>query len=530
MADPTPPGTPGDLNSQPKDIVEVLKFLAEQAEANRNVLNAQAKEDRELFKHILWIVSIPLIIVLGVAGFFGINDWISLDKKANASMQETSAQASRVMEKTQKETEDALAEQKQKNDKVLGDLKTEDQELGRAEIAKADKTLRDKFSDPNMQKTLDNAATGAINDRIEKKIDDKVDKKLKETSDKVDKESHEVIDKANKTLERTEAEAKKSSDLITRYYLLTVPNLDDAKSFDELLKLRDSGTMEERTDVSKRVEAMRESTRNQLSLRITKGPCLGSAYDLDGLFGSLDVPRRRNAIANCSSILSPDATNRQDLNSFGTSPQRLIELAGLPDILLDIAKQDPSLPVRAQAVNTINKAFGGTNLGTNSDFDPLKTAGLDVLVEKSKPNYQARVLLPLYNKHKDSLWLYRTFQGLKEKVDSTLKKQVEEATETMLNASGCKTLEHEAPPVDGNGKYCLHAMDVIEDADRAISREGVWNPSDTDLDSLRACGLNKQQFDELSEEPLPDKTVTIRQRCVLELVLNQYDQGHRKLY
>src|ERR1700733_1109567 len=84
----------GDDSSKPlKEQMELLKFLRDEAEANRHRLHDEAEADRNLLKHILWVVCVPLSIALVAAGWFGISSITSLKQAIQQQAQDEGKQA-----------------------------------------------------------------------------------------------------------------------------------------------------------------------------------------------------------------------------------------------------------------------------------------------------------------------------------------------------------------------------------------------------------------------------------------------------
>jgi hypothetical protein len=106
-----PPSGDGPSKTLDQQL-EVLKFLREEAEANRQRLNYEAEADRSLLKHILWVVSIPLSIALVAAGWFGISSIASLKQAIQEQAQTEGKQAiAQAKDQLQTELHDNVNEQ-----------------------------------------------------------------------------------------------------------------------------------------------------------------------------------------------------------------------------------------------------------------------------------------------------------------------------------------------------------------------------------------------------------------------------------
>jgi hypothetical protein len=130
--------------------MDLLQFLGEesrknrdaiweQTEANRSVLIAQAAADRSLLKHTLWVVSIPLTLVLGAAGFLG---W------KNLTAIEHSAQ--KTLDLVSKQNKAAIYLEQQEGHEALEEIKNQSMATGKAEIKRVDRELQAKFSEPKV--------------------------------------------------------------------------------------------------------------------------------------------------------------------------------------------------------------------------------------------------------------------------------------------------------------------------------------------------------------------------------------------
>ena len=110
-----------------KDEMELLKFLRDEAEANRKAQRDESDANRKLFLDTSKIVAIPLAVLLTLAGIFFYHD-VNTMKEAMKAEGEAEAHA----------------------------------EIKRMD-ANIDQTLEDRFKSENIQKTIQQAALEATN-------------------------------------------------------------------------------------------------------------------------------------------------------------------------------------------------------------------------------------------------------------------------------------------------------------------------------------------------------------------------------
>lgn len=85
-------------------IRELMTFLRQESVANKDHLRNQAEADRELLKHTLWIVALPLTALITVAGIFGFRSVSDLKDTIRTQAQtETKTEIARMQADTEKQ-------------------------------------------------------------------------------------------------------------------------------------------------------------------------------------------------------------------------------------------------------------------------------------------------------------------------------------------------------------------------------------------------------------------------------------------
>lgn len=493
MADQAPTGPSGDQNPPPRDLNEILEFLTEQAKSNREVLNEQAKEDRNLLKHTLWVVSAPVILALGIAGFFGVKDWLSLDQKAKDTMQETSERADRVMDKTLEETEGTLAEQQRKNGQVLEELREKDRAIGEAEIAKADKTLKDRFSDPNIQSTMEVEAAKAI------------DAKKMALLDK------EVHDKLDPILARA-----------STLSLIADAQDDDASAFDALLALRDSKQLpqDQQEMVSKAIDGLHRTALGQVA-RAGQSQCSNLSS------GKADLASEQGVIAACignagSKILDELPPN-QDSSNMAAAAKAVEDEA---EETMKIALHDPSLLARAQAVNTVNYYFRVTGAQAGRQFDLLDFKGLKKWWDENKTSYPTLALLawaqpgtPQF----DRVSLYNLLGRSGDGQNTQIAASIARTRGAMRKAAGCGTEDQTSVAAKTNSEeVCAQVGRGLEYRARYGGNRGGLEIGD--FTTLMACPRDPKVLQSIEE--LEGIISSLKVQCAYETLDQKWKSKH----
>jgi len=245
MSDPVYPAPGGNQIPPDNDQTELLHFLSEESrknrdtlweltEANRRSLNDQAEADRRLLRNTLWIVSVPLTIVLAVAGWFGFKDLNAIEHQAQTTLAATVEQ---------NKAEAALERQESKE--ALNEIRSEAKATGQAEIQRADRALQAKFSDENIQRTIDNAAKTATEGKAGALIEQRVQERM----------------------DPLVAQAQASADALQVLELIAkASNADDAEAFDELLLLGNKGSSEQQVEITKVIANLHTNARENLAI------------------------------------------------------------------------------------------------------------------------------------------------------------------------------------------------------------------------------------------------------------------------
>ena len=366
MENPIPDTPPSSPQQSAKDQIELIKFLREESAANRSALSdeynsnraalrEQADADRKLLQHTLWIVSVPLTILIALFGWFGIKDIGAIESRAKATLDATLEQ-----------NKAAAALERQKGQEAVNEIRAESRKTSDAEIARADKALQAKFSDENIQNTIEKAAKNATEGKAKTLIEDRV------------RAITEPI--------QQQAQAQLAS--IHTQELIARVNADDAKAFDELVQTRDKGDTTRQALIQRVVEDKHRN--NFLSLLSGAAPtsCESSSASFRGAMASSDVWIRKGAVENCLSLSNVEQRLRGEAESFG------LDLMGqIPPILVNIAINDPSLVVRRQAVYNFNELFQNSPGYPSNGFDLLDPRDLSKWWEENKSHFKELQML-----------------------------------------------------------------------------------------------------------------------------------------
>jgi hypothetical protein len=292
------------------DPLELLKFLREQAEANRESLRQEAQANRaaqreesesirKLFTATSTIVAIPLAVALTLAGIFWFRDMNSMKE---------------ALEKEGKAAEQAEI------DKMNSHI---------------DSTLQEQFTTKSMQDRIDKAAELATEGKAKTLIEDRV----------------RAMTEPLQLQAQTELSSIHAQELIARV------NSDDARAYDELLKIRANADPQQRGLIDG-VISDRHRKEYQQTLMFIQGNEVECADPASTRFhdalSAPDPQERLRVIDSCRRYLEYQSLDiwLPGQKTSGVDTEELI-----PPVLVDIALHDQFLSVRFASISALNTAF-----------------------------------------------------------------------------------------------------------------------------------------------------------------------------
>lgn len=421
MSSPVNPqlqGTPAPSNDQR----ELLTFLREEAEANREAQRKESEANRKLFLGTSAIVAIPLTVLLTLSGIFFYHD-VDTMKKAMEAQGEASAQV-----------------EIQRMDKHIDD------------------TLQEKFKSEAIQNTIQQAAVVATRQEAPALIKEVITPEVKRA---VASQSGTIREVA--TLAATD-EVKSAIDPVVADVKLQAviarANADDTKAFDELLSARGTGAPNKRDLVNGVIVNLQRHAREEFSIDRTSyyyecANPTGASYQ--SLLTSPLVEVRKNAINDCIAYMG---MGQGVPRVPGDSVSAYTVVETIVPMWIRLVFNDSSLSVRSEAVKGLNWLLMGGIGVPNNGFDLLDTTWLRDWWTKNANN-QAAIALIAYahntsagSGHIDEVGLYDEVQRL-AKV-SPLGQSLEELRERMRSEAAS------IPSVDQLGKQMGRSCEAVQ--------------------------------------------------------------------
>ena len=318
-----PPGTqlppPSSSETSNKETKELLVFLREENEKNRSTVSDEAEANRKLLLDALKIVSIPLAVVIGIAGFLGFKSFSDLksslqdEARKEIKAEETQLQADiyqRLSDEFQKPTL-----QKMITSAAVDSTKAAAKPLIKSEVAQQVRTRVDAERG-TISKAVTQETQAAVRDlapKIDASVAQAVDANVKKQVEPVAKQMSELSDEA------------KFQALIMKM------NADDAKAFDVLeLMLSQNPRLERRQIIISELKSVIDSHNSGLYMTRSFNPPISDEERIKQL--SSQEPYNRQAAI--------DSFAHQDLTVLHQ--------------LVVLAIGDPSLNVRSAATRLIN--------------------------------------------------------------------------------------------------------------------------------------------------------------------------------
>jgi hypothetical protein len=321
-----------------KDQVEMLKFLREEAEANRIAQREESDLNRKLFLDTSKIVAIPLAVLLTLAGIFFYRD-VNTMKEA---------------------------------------MKTEGEAEARAEIkrmdANIDQTLEDRFKSDNIQNTIQQAALEAatkqapglinqvITPEVRKAVQSQIGTIRSVATEAATNEVHGALDPVVADVKLQAVIAKATS--------------DDARSFDELLAFKNShtGTPSQKALVNRVIENLDQHTQEGSLASGNYADCpdvSGNTYRAQ-LTSPIESVRS-NAIGACIRYI---IMGQSVPKVPGNSESAFTVMETIAPLWVKVVTDDPSLSIRTATVRALNLLFDGGPDVPQGGFDLIDTTNL----------------------------------------------------------------------------------------------------------------------------------------------------------
>jgi hypothetical protein len=301
---PQSPGTPAPNNDQR----ELLTFLREEAEANREAQRKESEANRKLFLGTSAIVAIPLTVLLTLSGIFFYHD-VDTMKKAMEAQGEASAKA---------------------------EIQTMDKHI--------DDTLQAQFKTETIKSTIQQAAVVATREQapglIKEVITPEVKRAVASQGGTIkDVATRAATDEVKSAIDPVVADVKLQA-------VIARANADDAKAFDELLSVRETGATTKRDLVNGVIVNLQRHARAEFSIDRTSyySECAnpgGTAYQ--GMLTSPLVEVRKNAINDCIAYMEMGEWVPKAVESV--SAFTVVET--IVPMWINVAFNNPSLSVRS---------------------------------------------------------------------------------------------------------------------------------------------------------------------------------------
>lgn len=380
MATPPTPPPPATPPPSSREQLEILSFLREELQKNRDALRDESEAVRNLFTKTASIAAIPLSIAILIAGFFWFH---SLADLKQAAVQQAQSEA---------------------------DLEVK---------AK----LREEFSTDRIRETIRTAAEDAAQKEARPLIQQGVDAELRSNSGVFRSIAAETAkEKVNQAVAPLIAAEKDSLTVLHVQGLIAKAEEDDAEAFDELLAQSKNAP---------------PSTKDVIDVALSK---LENDFNVStpqwGMIGSGECPSpdnsqfRGSTLACASQILEDSQGARVSEQKVRDGIARLL---GMGPEIVKVALHDPSLAVRAQAVRTLNGIYRFGPGVPAQGFDLLDIRDLNSWWNINEP-YQEAIALVSFERagyFTDEAFIYDKLQTIKKEVPAPLRQFIVEAISRM---------------------------------------------------------------------------------------------------
>jgi hypothetical protein len=323
---------------------ELLQFLREENAANRAAVREDAEASRNLLRHTVWIVSIPVFALVSIAAFLGFRSITDLKQTIrDEARRETKAEIARMQTETQAEiarmqTEIRTTLQKQFQQPTL-------QNLVKDAAAESTRTAAEpliKRAVAAQVETRVDAEQGAIRNALTAETQNAV-RQMTPQIDSMVKQA--VASKVTHDLEPLERQMDAIRNDSYVPILITRMNADDAQAFDALRPLASNGQSPPPDSEKEIIDSALKSVSDRFNFDTYVPRPIAFRADgeiTDAIFSMSRVTRR---------IALDTILKRRDL--AGLHPKKMPNITVLRRII-DMTTADPSLAVRCAAYRVLD--------------------------------------------------------------------------------------------------------------------------------------------------------------------------------
>jgi len=390
------PPASSDSPKPSNEQLELLKFLREEAEANRAALRDESQAVRDLFIKTSQIVAIPLTAAIVLAGIFFYHN---LNEMKQSMIDEGRAEAKLEIQKMDKHIDD---------------------------------TLQDEFKTERIQTIIQNAAEIATQKEakplIEAGVKAQVGKAVAAQSGTIQTIAVKAVnEKVQEAVTPLANQAKESIAELQIQKLIARADADDARAFDQLLELRHKGAASQQELIANVIAERLRFVRDHVYGGGDYHHCLEpTSTERITALNSPNAIDRQNAVISCTEW------NGQEL--WQNSSALTIEKELVP-IFVRMALEDPSLLVRGQALAGLTAFFMYSPGFQINAFSLSEPETLRQWWQTHKVDYPALKLIAMANSKQftggiDSVYLYDQLQLIKTSYPS-LHSQIEETLSKM---------------------------------------------------------------------------------------------------
>jgi hypothetical protein len=458
MLEPIDPQVSDKPASPLMDQMELVKFLREQAEANRSALREEAianrsaqreesAEIRKLFTVTSSIVAAPLVAALALAGIFWFRD---MNTMKEAMKQEGEAAAKLEIQKMDSHIDD---------------------------------TLQAQFSTKSMQDRIDRAAEAATEGKAKNLIEDRVQRLIGPIKSKAEASIKAIH------IQELELEVKNGN----------------ARAYDELRSLTTTGSPDEKRLVKLAMPEFATSAPIPPSMEI--GCVEPNSAKFKELIASQIAEIRMQVLHSCDAQLAPLQLN---LTRPGQSPPRTRLVRQFVPTLFILATDDPSLPIRDRALGMLNSFFLGLPGYSSNGYGRLEVPAIQQWWRAHETDYEALALLAYANDNKvntDSTYLYDLLKPFEGYRSPDLSQQFRQIREQMRS----EAIQINGAPIDISIEHVEVTCKTVEEAheyeiahpDREDTPDELRHHSNLEpLKFIKSCPLNASLLKPLVDDVL----------------------------
>jgi hypothetical protein len=393
-------------NQRLKDQMDLLKFLREEAAANREAQRDDADANRKLLTDTFKILSPVLLAIIGLAAFLWYRDLATLKESI----------------KNEAEAEAKL--EIQKMDSHIDD------------------TLKAQFQKDEIQRTIKDAAVIATQREakplIEAGVKSQVNAAVAQQSGFIERVATEAVNsKVQETVAPLATKVGESATRLQVTALIQQVNADRASAFDQLIKIRESVPPDQRKLISDVATDRRNHILDPFQGWDYPGECEDPlSADYQSRLHSPEAKTQVKAIESCYGWLQIEPRRPRSIPPSLSHPQISTSLstyqaeALLTPQLANLALTDDSLVVRASAIHTLNEILGAAPGFPRGGLDMLDTEKLRQWWQGNEQGYKALLFLSRAKAkpaNLDAADLYDELRALQSEPHGPLRKEIDDA-------------------------------------------------------------------------------------------------------